>query len=153
MAVINATFLLLTLLAIVLSAVTYNRLLTAIPQAIPVSMQPDSTGGCVSTMFNTGGQQYRKVCGRAIGYQYGSSDAFGAISVSRTINEVYVDGLSITYGIPCQYIWTYAAAVREQPSTDANCPCSNYPGASPPSFLGDNWYCESGNPNFKLEVR
>ena len=106
-------------------------------------------GGCVSTMFNTVRQQlYRKVCGRAIGYQYGSTDAF-AIFGNPTINEVYVDGLSITYGVPRQHIWTYAAALREGPSsyTGSNCPCSNDPGASPPSFLGNNWYCESGNPN------
>ena len=108
------------------------------------------TGGCVSTMFNTGGQQYRKVCGRAIGYQYGSTDAFGAISGSPTINGVYVDGLSITYGMPRQHIWTYAAAVSEVPLneyTASNCPCASIPGTLPPSYLGDNWYCESGNPD------
>ena len=108
------------------------------------------TGGCVSTMFNTGGQQYRKVCGRAIGYQYGSTDAFGAISGSPTINGVYVDGLSITYGMPRQHIWTYAAAVSEVPLnayTASNCPCASIPGTLPPSYLGDNWHCESGNPD------
>ena len=107
-------------------------------------------GGCVSTMFNTEGQQYRKVCGRAIGYQYGNTDAF-AVPNSPTINEVYVDGLSITYGVLRQHIWTYAAAVSEMPITNSytasNCPCASIPGTSPPSFLGNNWYCESGNPN------
>ena len=52
MAVINATFLLLTLLAIVLSAVTYSRLPIAIPQAIPVSMQPDSNNNEEQTLTN-----------------------------------------------------------------------------------------------------
>ena len=28
-----------------------------------------------------------------------------------------------------------------------HCPCSSNPGASPPPFVGNNWYCESGNPN------
>jgi hypothetical protein len=101
-------------------------------------------------MFNTGGQQYRKVCGRAIGYQYGNPDAF--LTPGRTINEAYVDGLSITYRMPRQHIWTYAAAVSEVPInqiayTASNCPCSSIPGISPPSYLGDNWYCESGNPD------
>ena len=104
-------------------------------------------GGCVSTMFNTGGQQYTKVCGRAIGYQYGNPDAF---AVPGTINEVYVDGLSITYGAPRQHIWTYAAAVSEVPIMDytaSNCPCASHPGTASPSYLGNNWYCESGNPD------
>ena len=105
--------------------------------------------GCLSTTFNTGELQYRKVCGRAIGYQYGNTDAF---AVSGTINQVYVDGLSITYGAPRQHIWTYAAAVSEVPInadryTTSNCPCASEPGASPSSFLGNNWYCESGNPD------
>ena len=105
--------------------------------------------GCVSTMVNTGGEQYRKVCGRAIGYQYGNTDAF-ELPGTPTINEVYVDGLSITYGAPRQHIWTYAAAVSEVPLgsyTSSNCPCASLPGKSPPSYLGNNWYCESGNPD------
>ena len=109
-----------------------------------------ATGGCVSTMFNTGGQQYRRVCGRAIGYQYGNTDGFAAVSNSPTINQAYVDGLSITYGMSRQHIWTYAAALSEvsiNPHTASNCPCASTPGALPPSYLGDNWYCESGNPD------
>ena len=67
------------------------------------------------------------------------------------IDQNYVDGLSITYGSPRQHIWTFAAGYREgNYPTDfipGNCPCSsNYPGASAPSYLGNNWYCESGNP-------
>ena len=102
---------------------------------------------CQSALLSTDDRQYTKVCGRAIGYQYGHTDAFAGNR--RNINRVYVDGLSITYGSPRQHLWTYAAAVREGPSsyTGSNCPCSSYPGASPPSFLGNNWYCESGNPN------
>ena len=26
-----------------------------------------------------------------------------------------------------------------------NCPCAKYPGPAPPSFVGDHYYCESGN--------
>ena len=37
---------------------------------------------------------YRKVCGRAIGYQYGHTDVF-AVPGTPTINGVYIDGLSI----------------------------------------------------------
>lgn len=66
-----------------------------------------------------------------------------------SFDDVYIDGLSISYGNPHQHIWTYAAALREGPSvyTYANCPCSGNPGASAPAYVGNNWYCESGNPN------
>lgn len=103
---------------------------------------------CRSALLANDGRQYTRVCGRAIGYQYGHTDAFAGNNF-RSINQVYVDGLSITRGSPRQHIWTYAAAVREGPSTytGSNCPCSSYPGASPPSYIGNNWYCESGNPN------
>ena len=97
-------------------------------------------GGCVSTLFGAEGQQYRKVCGRAIGYQYGHTDAF-AVPGSPTINNVYVEGFSITYRMPRQHIWTYAAAASEVPLisyTASNCPCASNPGTSPPSYLGSN---------------
>ena len=139
--------------------------LASIDMSDPLSQCPEgwveeSTGGvracgrgtvgasCQSAILSNDNRQYTKVCGRAIGYQYGHTDAFAG-NGGRTINQVYVDGLSITHGSPRQHLWTYAAAVREGPSTytGSNCPCSSYPGASPPSYLGNNWYCESGNPN------
>ena len=92
-------------------------------------------------------QEYTKVCGRAIGYQYGHPDAFAYRLNGETIDQIYVDGLSITYGSPCQHLWTFAVGAREGPNYSRyNCPCSQPPGTSAPSYLGNNWYCESGNP-------
>ena len=106
-------------------------------------------GSCRSLVLRNGERQYTKICGRVIGYQSGSTDAFAFSGRRRSLNEIYVDGLSITYGSPRQHVWTYAAGVREGPSTytGSNCPCSRYPGIGPPSYIGKNWYCESGNPN------
>jgi hypothetical protein len=56
-----------------------------------------------------------------------------------TIDEVYVDGISVTHGTPRSHIWTFAAS-RNNVSTQ--CPCKG--GASAPIFVGDNYYCESG---------
>ena len=109
-------------------------------------------GSCQSAILNVIDYQmeYTKVCGRAIGYQYRSPDAFRRTN-SRTLEQNYVDGLSITYGSPRQHLWTFASGVREGPGTPRrsldNCPCSSVPGASAPSYVGNNWYCESGNPN------
>ena len=114
--------------------------------------RPSSGGSCPATFYPTS-RQYSRVCGRAIGYQFGSPDAFSHISVPR-IDTYYVYGVSITHGIPRSHIWTYAAGVSEgdywQPH---NCPCSkptHYLSDFPPSFVGDNYYCESGNPTSRF---
>ena len=74
-------------------------------------------GGCVSEYFFSGNSEYHQVCGRAIGYQNGTTDAFGRLVVSdrnQTIDDVFVDGLSLTYGIDKRkHIWTFAAGNSE----------------------------------------
>ena len=87
------------------------------------------------------------VCGRARGYQKGETLAiYGSHrTFSRTIDEDYVDGLSITYSSnPRQHIWTFASGRGERNSDQLNCPCSVNGGYSP-SFVGNNYYCESGS--------
>ena len=105
---------------------------------------------CSSANFSTNGISYQRVCGRARGYQKGDTVAFyGADSNSYlrgTIESDYVSGLSITYGHnPRQHIWTYAAGIREMPYSNDNCPCTINPGRTPPSFVGNHYYCESGS--------
>ena len=109
-----------------------------------------SGGSCPATLHATN-RQYNRVCGRAIGYQIGSPDAFGYNAISQPLDSYYVYGVSITHGAPRNHIWTYAAGVSEGGYSFQrdNCPCSNpaHPdNAFPPSFVGDNYYCESGNP-------
>ena len=58
----------------------------------------------------------------------------------------YVDGFSITYGSPRKHLWTYAGGVSDNANYPSwNCPCAKYPGPSPPVFVENNYYCESGN--------
>ena len=109
-----------------------------------------SEGSCPSTTYSTN-RQYNKVCGRVIGYQVASPDAFQTDHQSdRSINGFYVDGVSITHGSPRNHIWTYVAAVYELedlPTAEYVCPCSSSQNArQPPLFVGDDYYCESGNP-------
>ena len=54
-------------------------------------------------------------------------------------------GLSITYGTPRKHIWIYAIGFADKHDNVANCACSQFPGTSPPSFVHENYYCESGN--------
>ena len=110
-----------------------------------------SSGSCHATFYPTS-HQYSRVCGRVIGYQIGSTDAFGNSAHSQTIiDSSYVYGVSVAHGAPRNHIWTLAAGLTEgwYSSQRYNCPCSK-PGhpdnISPPSFVGNNYYCESGNP-------
>ena len=97
---------------------------------------------CVSLTVPTFGLSYQTVCGKMAGYEIGSDDGFRTSSTS--IDSGYVDGVSITYGTnPRRHIWTYAIGVY-QTAAVYSCPCTAT-GAAPPSFVGTNYYCESGN--------
>ena len=110
---------------------------------IRVCGRPSSSDDmCHGISYSSGGRTYTKVCGRVIGYQVGHPDAFHS---SDSINEAYVDGVSITHGSPRSHIWTLAADVSETGNT--LCPCDNNSISNPPSFVGNNYYCESGNQN------
>ena len=108
-----------------------------------------NVGTCSATLYATN-HQYSRVCGRVIGYQIGSPDAFEK-TVSQPIDSYYVYGVSITHGTPRNHIWTYVAGVSEGDygAHQHNCPCSNpnHPdNVLAQNFVGDNYYCESGNP-------
>ena len=99
--------------------------------------------GCSSVNF-TVDQNYTNICGIVQGYQFYSPDGFYDRS-SHTINSTYVDGISITQGSPRRHVWTYAAYWHEGYFT--KCPCATSDGRvsyPPPSFVGDDYYCETG---------
>ncbi len=107
--------------------------------------------GCVSTTYPTYRVEYSRVCGRVIGYQDKTPGAFGGYFDNRslTIDDLYVDGVSLTHGqLPRQHIWTFANAADETTSDRAVCPCTrpdlNYTGVVPP-FIGTDYFCETGS--------
>ena len=94
-----------------------------------------------------------KVCGKVIGYQVSSPDAFAVNPLSSSVDDVYVNGISVTHGAhPRKHIWTFAAGVTEGPMNSfhpsGDCPCVQHNQVySAPTFIGNNYYCESGNPH------
>ena len=110
--------------------------------------RPSGSPGCDSVTFSTDGKQYTHVCGRAIGYQYAYPDAFGT-TAPGTIDNPYVEGLSVTHGQPGDrtHIWTFAVGVDEVTNNEWVCPCVN-PDNIPtvPSYVAANYFCESGVP-------
>ena len=110
-----------------------------------------STGSCASVQY-TSYQQYSRVCGRIIGYQFATPDAFEQVGS----NCIDLDGINITHGATHNHIWSYVAGISQNPSSHSmsKCPCSdNRQVVGPPlsTIIGDRYYCESGNPNNDYE--
>lgn len=103
-----------------------------------------TTGGvCDSVTISTFGFSWQTVCGKIAGYEVGTSGAFAGTTVS--IDNPYVDGVSITYGYPRNHLWSYGIGAYESNQANGhNCPCAR--GPNPTAFVGNNWYCESGVP-------
>ena len=117
---------------------------------------------CQSVQFPSNGISYSQVCGRVVGYQYASPDAVqhgewrnpqhyigGTDPKHNDINSAYVDGVSITRGSPRQHVWTLMAGLQGSNlylNGRYNCPCSSgsLQGPYVQSFIGDDYYCESG---------
>ena len=117
--------------------------------------------GCYSANFSVP-YSYNKICGQVRGFQKGSTNAFYPhayakgltpeggpvpdVYASKTINGVYVDGVSITFGDTCKHVWTYAAGLSDDYYYPYyNCPCASNSSLQAPSFVGNDYYCESGN--------
>ena len=109
--------------------------------------QAEDAVSCDSVIYSTRGRQYRRVCGRAIGYNRNSADGFIRFGVSgETADDNYVDGLSVTYGTPRNHIWTFAAGHGTSRFGIHRCPCDNSNRGQaplPPPFVGENYYCDS----------
>ena len=126
------------------------------PSGFTLILQPKRTcrnpgSSCVSTTFPLNGVKYSRVCGKIIAYQYGTPEAFNRYYIQNnlTINEDYVDGVSLTHGKqPRKHIWTFAAALDETRSDRQVCPCTNtnitYTGVVPP-FIGQDYFCDTGS--------
>ena len=68
--------------------------------SIAVCRSSSNNAGCYSKVFTVNGTNYHKVCGKARGYQRHTTDGFGGVGTTprntKSINDAYVDGLSIT---------------------------------------------------------
>ena len=125
-----------------------------------------SGGSCWSTTFSVGGSQYSRVCGRALAYRFGYQYAFrgywaySRIANNRHVNQgidgYYVDGYSLTHGVPGsrQHIWTFASGQFTGSRTSRyqcyRCPCDNGDTCPSPPFVGNDYFCESTRPEDSL---
>ena len=100
--------------------------------------------GCSSALLDTT-ISYQQVCGRVAGYQDNNAQAFtGYTDIS--INGIYLDGVSITHGNPRKH-WSYVVGSTENKLIFQNirCPCNSGSTVQVPTYVGNDYYCESGN--------
>ena len=107
---------------------------------------PSDDAGCYSAMFPTR-IHFKYICGVVDAYTKGTPDAFSQRPMD-SINQPYLDGISITYGTSDKrrHVWSYAVGYSSEDSAadpKGNCPCAAYPGPKPPSFVRDDYYCNS----------
>ena len=107
-----------------------------------------STQECSNLTFPSMGN-YSMVCGKVRGYQHFEAVAFYPYNSGSqtTIDSIYTAGISITQGSPRQHLWTYVVGISETSyRNELACPCARtgYNSSWIPSFVGDNYYCESG---------
>ena len=113
--------------------------------------QRRANSACDSVNF-TVPETYTNVCGRVIGYQIGSNDAFCNFQQSCNYRDrdSVPDGLSLTWGNPREHIWTFAVAINDvqgQQYPEYLCPCTRTgsSGIAIPPFVGSNYFCDTGN--------
>ena len=112
-------------------------------------------GGCINTSISSHGVEYSRVCGRIIGYQFGSTDAFGAYHDHQlSIDSYFLDGIVLTYGLPRCHIWSFVAGIDQYNSHPATCPCNSdsFSGTIPP-YVQDDYFCDSGRRNYPRNLQ
>jgi len=111
-----------------------------------------STDSCMPALLSSNHGQYSRVCGRVVGYSVNDVDGFHNSAIGKnSIDQSYVDGVSITYGHPGSrnHIWTFVAA---DTTSNKSCSCINSSQSWPyqqiiPSFVGNSYFCDLGRTN------
>ncbi len=98
--------------------------------------------GCTSVFYPTNNYSYTHICGRIRGSLSGSPDGFqyfgGKRRVGVTLEQNYVDGVSLTYGNPRNHIWTLTASVNFRQDTDKCVVCQR----QKPDYVSSHYSCE-----------
>ena len=107
-----------------------------------------TNAGCSSATFDSHGISYTRVCGKIIGYQDKTTDAFWPYirNPALTIDNNYIEGVSLTHGSkPRKHIWSFAAAIDEIQSISSNkCPCITGESIPIPPWVGNDYFCDTG---------
>ncbi|MCB9760882.1 MAG: hypothetical protein H6739_13675 [Alphaproteobacteria bacterium] len=100
-------------------------------------------GSDVSAIFDAHGVTWDEARGAMTAYQYASTNAFWYAS-GTTLDDWYVDGVSITHGASTRaHVFTYAVGYSISQGYVYDCPAIG--GNPAPLYVGSDFLCESGN--------
>lgn len=119
----------------------------------PLCVPNSADSGCFSHTFPVvgGASGYSKVCGRVLAYQDKTPNGFFPfhINPSLTIDDLYLDGVSLTHGSsPRRHVWSFVAGLDETGGHLSACACSNVHSettALVPPFVGGHYFCDTGS--------
>ena len=85
------------------------------------------------------------VAGKKNALSFGNLQKYNIKNMYRATFSSYVDGVSVTTLSPRQHIWTFATGHDElNTRSSSSCPCVNGSTSRVQSFVGQNYFCESG---------
>ena len=107
-----------------------------------------NTNSCTSATISVGCiQDYTQVCGRVRAYQIGDTNGFfPSYKTSIGIDDAYLNGVSITYGMPRRHVWSFVSGYS---STSDNyhygwlCPCIADRQVTP-NYVNESHFCDVG---------
>ena len=95
-------------------------------------LRSNEGAGCSNIVFPVMNISYSHICGTVQAFWFGTPDGFTGRS-STTINDNYVDGISLTYGTSNKtHIWTFIA---DKFRSNQNC------SRQVPGYVGDQYSC------------
>ena len=116
------------------------------PSGLEVRSDPPSCrrigydAGCSSVIYQTNGISYSQIYGKIHARYSGSPDGFqyhGGHRNNPTLEDNYVDGVSLTYGTNNRtHIWTFAASINLHAGGCAVC------NRERPGYIGMHYSCE-----------
>lgn len=88
---------------------------------------------------------FTRIAGRIEALARGDLEAF-SVGVAASLDNTYVDGISITVGEPRTHVFTLGVGTANSAGA---CPCNN--GVAPPAYVGAAMLCEDRPPSAEAE--
>ncbi|MBK9643986.1 MAG: hypothetical protein IPO67_02335 [Deltaproteobacteria bacterium] len=113
----------------------------------PYCRRDSEVASAASASFPSFGVSWTELHTTLTAYQYASMNAF-YYAEGRGLDDLYVDGLSITRGAEGsrEHLYTFAIGMTTKGSSDYDCPAQG--GNPPPDYVGEAYACGSANTTY-----